>query len=119
MRILGFLFFESPQSKLFLILSLLSIIVSLIKYFNIKIVLIQIIFYLIVSHEIDCYVYGGCGSTGWFRCLLPLLTIVLFILDYLKLYNLEKIIKILTYYIEKVNLVNKKELVVNNHKIFL
>ena len=88
MKIFGMFLLESPQSKLFLFLSLLSIIVSLVKYFNLKIIIIQIIFYLIVSHEIDCYVYGGCGSTGWFRCLLPLLTILLFVLDYLKLYSL-------------------------------
>ena len=109
-----FYIFRSLQSKIFILVSILTLLLSIMKYKSVKVIVIQVILYIIVSREIDCYIYGGCNSAGWFRVLLPILIFVIILLDHFKLYDLTKILKAAIYYIEKANVSEKRGFVINN-----
>jgi hypothetical protein len=111
--------FRSLQSKIFIIVALLTLILSLIKYRSFKFIIIQLIIYIIVSKEIDCSIYGGCHINGWMRVLLPVLIFIIILLDHLKLYNLTKIFKVMMYFVKKANISEKDMIQINNQKILL
>ena len=75
------------QIKIFLFFCLAAIIVSAIQYKNILVILIQIAFYYFVAEEIHCKIHGGCIFSSWITTIIPIIGIVIFILDYFKLFE--------------------------------
>lgn len=81
---------KSSQSLFVLILGAIVIILSLIKYMNFKLTLIQALVFYTLSYDLDCKVYGGCNISAWISLLVPLTLTAIFVLDYFKYFNKTK-----------------------------
>lgn len=81
---------KSGQSIFVLILGVIVIILSLIKYMNFKLALIQALVFYTLSYDLDCKVYGGCNLSAWISLIVPLTLTTIFILDYLKYFKKTK-----------------------------
>lgn len=81
---------KSSQSIFVLILGVIVIILSLIKYMNFKLTIIQALVFYTLSYDIDCKIYGGCNISAWISLIVPLMLTLIFILDYLKYFKKTK-----------------------------
>lgn len=81
------LFFNSIQSKIFAFFALISIIISLIKHRNPKLIITKLILYFILIRHLECYIYGNCTLTAWLTIILPILLIIIYILDDIPYFN--------------------------------
>ena len=81
---------KSSQSVFVLILGAIVIVLSLIKYMNFKLTLIQVLVFYTLSYDLDCKVYGGCSLSAWISLIVPLTLTAIFVLDYLKYFKKTK-----------------------------
>ena len=81
---------KSNQSLFVLILGIIVIVLSLIKYMNFKLAIIQALVFYTLSYDIDCKVYGGCNISAWISLIVPVTLTLIFILDYLKYFKKTK-----------------------------
>lgn len=81
---------KSIQSNFVLILGIIVIILSLIKYMNFKLVLIQAFVFYMLASDIECKIYGGCHLSSWIALIIPLTLTTIFVLDYLKYFKTTK-----------------------------
>ena len=81
---------KSNQSLFVSILGIIVIVLSLIKYMNFKLAIIQALVFYTLSYDIDCKVYGGCNISAWISLIVPLTLTMIFILDYLKYFKKTK-----------------------------
>jgi len=79
--------YRSNQSKVILFLGLIAILISVMKYYSFKLILIQAILYYLIAYQSDCLVYGDCKVSSWISVIYPSLAIIIFILDYLKYFE--------------------------------
>ena len=79
--------FVSNQSKLIALFGFISIIISILKKFNIQKILGQFIIYFLIARNADCLVYGNCKTESWLSILVPLIGIFIFILDNLGVFD--------------------------------
>jgi hypothetical protein len=100
--------YKSKQSQLIIFLGLISILISVFKYYNTKLVLVQAIIYYLLAYQSECLVYGNCQMSSWIVILLPSLAIIIFILDYLKYF--EKTKKRIQFLYSKLNIMNNSYL---------
>jgi hypothetical protein len=100
--------YKSKQSQLIIFLGIIAILISLFKYYNTKLIIVQAIIYYLLAYQSDCLVYGNCNVSSWIVILLPSLAIIIFILDYLKYF--EKIKKRTQFLYSKLNIVNNSYL---------
>ena len=96
--------YKSKQSQIIIFLGIVAILISVFKYYNTKLVIIQAIIYYLLAYQSECLVYGNCGTSSWIVILLPSLAITIFILDYLKYF--EPIKKIFKFLYSSLNLLN-------------
>jgi len=75
------------QAKIFLFFCLIATIITFIKYKSIGVLFIQFVLYYLIIDEIHCKLYGGCIVGSWLVTIIPLLGIIIFILDYLHIFN--------------------------------
>ena len=111
-----FVLYSPIQSKFFLFFCILALIITTIKYYSLKGLLIQIIVYYIILEDISCNIHGGCTKTAWIKIVIPVITILVFILDYLKFFNLEKKIKIFLGIFKKINISENNTIIIDKHK---
>ena len=78
---------KSNQSNFVLFLGIIVIILSLIKYTNFKLTLIQAFVFYSLSYDIDCKIYGSCYTSAWISLVIPILLTIIFILDYFKYFK--------------------------------
>lgn len=81
---------KSIQSNFVLILGIIVIILSLIKYMNFKLVLIQAFVFYMLASDVECKIYGGCHLSAWIALIIPLILTTIFVLDYLKYFKTTK-----------------------------
>ena len=74
--------YRSNQSKVILFLGLIAILISVMKYYSFKLILIQAILYYLIAYQSDCLVYGDCKISSWISVIYPSIAIIIFILDY-------------------------------------
>ena len=79
--------YKSKQSQIIIFLGIIAILISVFKYYNTKLVVIQAIIYYLLAYQSECLVYGNCRTSSWIVILLPSLAITIFILDYLKYFD--------------------------------
>jgi len=96
--------YRSKQSKLILFLGIIAILISILKYYSFKLILIQCILYYLLAYQSDCLVYGNCKISSWIIVVYPSIAIIIFILDYLKYFDRLKYITKNVY--EKINILN-------------
>ena len=70
---------KSNQSLFVLILGIIVIVLSLIKYMNFKLAIIQALVFYTLSYDIDCKVYGGCNISAWISLIVPVTLTLIFI----------------------------------------
>lgn len=100
--------YKSKQSQIIIFLGIIAILISVFKYYNTKLVIVQAIIYYLLAYQSECLVYGNCGVSSWIVILLPSLAITIFILDYLKYFdNLKSKIQFLY---SKLNILNNSNL---------
>lgn len=108
--------FISTQSKLVIFFAVISIIVSSLKRINFQSILGQIIIYYLIARNADCLIYGKCYGSSWISISLPILGIVLYVLDYMGYFkNLKKRLDYINLYISKLNDLNKKQVIIEEH----
>ena len=96
--------YKSKQSQIIIFLGIIAILISVFKYYNTKLVIVQAIIYYLLAYQSECLVYGNCDFSSWIVILLPSLAITIFILDYLKYFdNLKSKIQFLY---SKLNILN-------------
>ena len=100
--------YKSKQSYIIIFLGIIAILISLFKYYNTKLIVIQAIIYYMLAYQSECLVYGNCNSSSWTVILLPSMAIIIFILDYLNYFVTIKN-KIQNIY-EKLNFLNNSNL---------
>jgi hypothetical protein len=100
--------YKSKQSQIIIFLGIIAILISVFKYYNTKLVLVQAIIYYLLAYQSECLVYGNCGVSSWLVILLPSLAITIFILDYLKYFDPIK---------EKIQFIYSKLNVLNNSNL--
>ena len=96
--------YKSKQSQLIIFLGIIAILISVFKYYNTKLVIVQAIIYYLLAYQSECLVYGNCGISSWIVILLPSLAITIFILDYLEYFNVMK--KNIKYIYSSLNVLN-------------
>lgn len=75
------------QLKLFLFFSIISIIITIIKYHNINVIMTQLIIYFLIARDINCKIYGNCILGSWIASIIPIIGIIIVILDYLHIFS--------------------------------
>ena len=100
--------YKSKQSLLIIFLGIIAILVSVLKYYNTKLVIVQAIIYYLLAYQSECLVYGNCNTSSWFTILLPSLAIIIFILDYFSYFNNLK--KKIQFIYSKLNILNNSNL---------
>lgn len=74
-------YFKSTQSKILISFAIISIILNqYIQHLNFTFIVGQLIFYLYIAYDVNCYVHGGCNFKAWFLILTPLIVSILVIL---------------------------------------
>jgi TRAP-type C4-dicarboxylate transport system permease small subunit len=79
--------YNTHQTKIFLFFSIISIIISAIKYKSIIVIGIQLIIYYFITKEINCKIYGGCTISSWITTIIPIVGIIIFMLDYFHMFK--------------------------------
>lgn len=106
------------QAKIFLFFCLIATIITFIKYKSISILLIQFVLYYLIIDEIHCKLYGGCIVGSWLVTIIPLLGIIIFILDYLHIFNnIKKSIKKLFTVYDTITPEDKLNIEINKNNI--
>lgn len=114
--IVDFVLHSPIQSKVFIFFCILALIISTIQYFSIKGLIIQLIIYYLFLEEISCNIHGGCNKTAWIKIIIPVITIIIFVLDYLEFFKIEnKIQKFITIF-KKINISEKDGIIIDKHK---
>ena len=96
--------YYSKQSKIILFLGFIAILISVFEYYSFKLILGQSIVYYLVAFQSDCLVGGNCHISSWMAILVPSLAIIIFILDYLKYFDVIK--EKIKFIYEKINVLN-------------
>ena len=100
--------YKSKQSQIIIFLGIIAILVSVFKYYNTKLVIVQAIIYYLLAYQSECLVYGNCAASSWIVIILPSLAILIFILDYLEYFdNLKKKVQ---FVYSKLNILNNSNL---------
>jgi len=73
---------KSPYSRIIFLLAVISIIITTIKYFSLKIFFIQAIIYYLFMYRTDCNIYGKCYINGYINVIVVGLLSLFFIFDY-------------------------------------
>lgn len=100
--------YKSKQSLLIIFLGIIAILVSVFKYYNTKLVIVQAIIYYLLAYQSECLVYGNCNVSSWFTILLPSLAIIIFILDYFSYFDILK--ERIQFIYSKLNILNNSNL---------
>lgn len=100
--------YKSKQSQLIIFLGIIAILVSVFKYYNTKLVIVQAIIYYLLAYQSECLVYGNCNTSSWITILLPSLAILIFILDYFSYFDDLK--KRIQFIYSKLNFLNNSNL---------
>tara|TARA_Y100000022_G_C13029949_1_gene275048 strand:- start:151 stop:495 length:345 start_codon:yes stop_codon:yes gene_type:complete len=100
--------YKSKQSQLIIFFGIIAILISVFKYYNTKLVIVQAIIYYLLAYQSECLVYGSCNTSSWLIILLPCLAITIFILDFLEYFDVIK--KKLQFLYSKLNLLNNSNL---------
>lgn len=80
-------FAKSPLSKIVLFLGMISLLITTVKYFSLKIFIVQsIIFYFFMSNT-DCNIYGKCYSAAYTYIIIALMVTLFLIFDYFGIFN--------------------------------
>ena len=96
--------YKSTQAKIIILLGLITILISIFKYNNLKLVIVQCITFYLLAYQNECLIYGNCNISAWVNMLLPIITTLIFILDYIDYF---KVIKIRAQYIyDKLKIIN-------------
>lgn len=96
------IYLNTIQIRIFLFFCIFSLLITIIQYKSIIAFFIQLIIYYFIAEDIRCKIYGGCNLGAWINIIIPILGILIFILDYLKVFN---------------NLKNKLKTIVDKTKI--
>ena len=110
--------YNTLQTKVFLFFCIIAIIISAIQYKSLIIICIQLILYYFIAEDIHCKIYGGCTFASWISTLIPILGIIVFILDYLDIFN--NIKTKITYIYNKFEEIvpeGKMDIIINKKKI--
>jgi hypothetical protein len=75
--------FNSIQSKIILLLGLICIILTLIKYFSLKLIIAEIIIFYLIAQETECKLYGGCKLSSNLSLIVPIIIVLLFVIDFI------------------------------------
>ena len=100
--------YKSKQSQIIIFLGIIAILISVFKYYNTKLVIVQAIIYYLLAYQSECLVYGNCSVSSWIVILLPSLAITIFILDYLKYFDTLK--SKIQFLYSKLNILNNSNL---------
>ena len=100
--------YKSKQSQIIMFLGIFAILISVFKYYNTKLVIVQAIIYYLLAYQSECLVYGNCKISSWLVILLPSLAITIFILDYFKYFD--KFKKRIQFIYSKLNSLNNSNL---------
>lgn len=100
--------YKSKQSQLIIFFGIIAILISVFKYYNTKLVIVQAIIYYLLAYQSECLVYGNCNTSSWIVISLPCLAIIIFILDYLKYFD--NIKQKLQFVYSKLNVLNNSNL---------
>ena len=80
-------FAKSPFSKVILFLGIVSLLITTVKYFSLKIFIVQsIIFYLFMSNT-DCNIYGKCYMGAYTYIIIAIILTLFLIFDYFGIFN--------------------------------
>ena len=79
--------YSSKQSLIIMFLGIIAILISIVKYYNFKLVAVQAIIYYLLAFQTQCLITGNCNLSSWFVIILPSIAIIIFILDYLKYFE--------------------------------
>ena len=101
--------FNSIQSKIILLLGLICIIITLIKYFSLKLIIAEIIIFYLIAQETECKLYGGCKLSSNLSLIVPIIIVLLFVIDFIGILDTYKNSLIKLY--DNVNNINKSHLI--------
>ena len=75
---------KSSYSKIFLFFAILSLIITLLKYKSFVSLFSQILIYYFILKQLNCNLYGNCHFAALITIIVPIITIIIVILDYLQ-----------------------------------
>ena len=96
--------FRTLQSKIAVILGIVSILISFSSNIKLLEILVQFITFYFIAKNIDCMIYGKCVFKSWFLLLLPILGVVLTIFYKFNLFK--EYHKMIEDKVEKINNLN-------------
>ena len=110
--------YNTLQTKIFLFFCIIAIIISAIQYKSVIIIFIQLFLYYFIAEDIHCKIYGGCTFASWISTIVPILGIIIFILDYLDIFNnIKTKIKYIYNKFEEIKPEGKMDIIINKKKI--
>ena len=105
-------FAKSHYSKIIFFLGIVSLLITTIKYFSLKIFIVQsIIFYIFMSNT-DCNIYGKCYLSVYIYFLIAIIVTLFLIFDYFGIFNnYKRIVRRLYSYYDSSNSSNLKQII--------
>jgi len=82
---------ESNQAKIVLILGLISIFITTIKYLNLKIFVMHFLLFLYLIHRIHCNIFGKCYFSVYMSIVIAFIITTFLICDYFGIFKNYKI----------------------------
>lgn len=96
-------FIRSVESKIIASIGVASVLISVLKRFNIQKVLAQLILFALIVRDTDCLVFQDCKIPSVTIYIIPLLVLSYFIAEYMFYSEIEKIKKKMSDRIAKFN----------------
>lgn len=96
-------FIRSVESKIIASIGVASVLISVLKRFNIQKVLAQLILFALIVRDTDCLVFQDCKIPSVTIYILPVLVLSYFIAEYMFYSEIEKIKKKMSDRIAKFN----------------
>ena len=96
-------FIRSVESKIIASIGVASVLISVLKRFNIQKVLAQLILFALLVRDTDCLVFQDCKIPSVTIYILPILVLSYFIAEYMFYSEIEKIKKKMSDRIAKFN----------------
>ena len=96
-------FIRSVESKIIASIGVASVLISVLKRFNIQKVLAQLILFALIVRDKDCLVFQDCKIPSVTIYILPILVLSYFIAEYMFYSEIEKIKKKMSDRIAKFN----------------
>ena len=105
-------FAKSGLSKIILFLGIISLLITTIKYFSLKIFIVQSILFYIFMSNTDCNIYGKCYLSAYTYIIIAVIVTLFLIFDYLGIFNgYKKIVRRLYSMYDSSNGSNLKEII--------